>query len=108
MPQKTTSVKISKASSKCLDKIKKANGVGKIELVSRMAEWLAYQDKTLQAIILGQVDPVDELSLLGIIQSRKAPDAAKKRGRHKAARKKAQSRKTAKKDHQETTDSGVA
>lgn len=66
----TTSVKISKYGSKCLDEIVRESGVGKIELVTRMAEWLVHQDKSVRAIVLRQVESFDEIALIESISTR--------------------------------------
>jgi len=66
----TTSVKISKSGNQCLDKIVEDSGIGKIELVSRMAEWLLSQNKTVRAIVLRQIESQDETEILDMIKSR--------------------------------------
>ena len=66
----TTSVKISISAKESLDSMVDDRGIGKIELVSRAMEWLSIQDKTLQSVILGQIDPVDSLEVLNLIRRR--------------------------------------
>ena len=55
-----------------MDKLALRQGMGKIELTSRAIQWLAVQDKTLQAIVLGQIDAEDEANILDLIKTRKA------------------------------------
>jgi len=66
----TTSVKISIEGMENLTKICESNGIMKIEMVSRVMNWLCNQDKSLQAIVLGQVDPADELAVLDLIRAK--------------------------------------
>lgn len=68
--KKDTSVKILKPAKQLLDEVVVDRGIGKIELISRIVEWFASQSKTLQAIILGQIDPVDETEVLSMIKTR--------------------------------------
>lgn len=68
--EKTTSVKITKKANETLNAVAKDRGIGKIELVSRVAHWFAKQDRTLQAIVLGQIDPVDEMGILELVMAR--------------------------------------
>jgi hypothetical protein len=68
--ENTTSVKIMKSANEALGRIARERGIGKIELVSRAVEWVELQDKTLQAVIFGQIHKMDELSILQLIQNR--------------------------------------
>lgn len=68
--ENTTSVKILKSAQELLSRIAHERGMGKIELVSRLVEWFDLQDKTLQAIILGQIHKMDELTVLQLIKDR--------------------------------------
>lgn len=69
--QKETGVKILGSGKKALDDIWDITHIARVEIVTRTMEWLAAQDRSLQAIILGQIDPVDEPALLAMIQGRK-------------------------------------
>ena len=72
------SVKISEHGMKSLTTLYKSSGVLKTEIVSRAIEWLAKQDKSLQAVVLGQLDPQGELAVLDLIRNgiiADAPDA---------------------------------
>lgn len=69
---KTTSVKISLSAKDCLDKLVKERGIGKIELVNRAIQWLEQQDRTVQAIVLGQIEEEDENAIFEMIKARKA------------------------------------
>lgn len=79
IPEKkmSTSVKILRDAKSSLDALVRDRGIGKIELVSRMIRWLSLQDKTLQAVILGQVEPMDELAVLDIIRNKLLPKSSK-------------------------------
>lgn len=66
----TTSVKIFVDAKKKLDELHNQRGVGKVELVSRAIQWLSKQDKTLQAIILGQIEQNDTVAVLDLLRGR--------------------------------------
>jgi hypothetical protein len=66
----TTSVKISIEGSEKLDAVQKRLGVAKIEMTTRLVDWFCGQDKTLQSVILGQIDPLDEAAVLDLIKAR--------------------------------------
>lgn len=69
------SVKITVSGKKVVDVFEKKRGLKQYEVLSRMMLWLNAQDESLQAIILGQLDPADELAVLSMIRSRQTKGA---------------------------------
>lgn len=70
------SVKITVSGKKVVDVFEKKRGLKQYEVLSRMMLWLNAQDESLQAIILGQLDPVDESAVLSLIKTRISGDEA--------------------------------
>jgi len=66
----TTSVKITREANDAMQSVRRQTGVGKIELMSRLALWFANQDPTLRAVILGQVAEQDALPVIDLIKAR--------------------------------------
>jgi hypothetical protein len=66
----TTSIKITRQAAEVFSEICAARGCAKIAAISRIVEWFAEQDETLQAVILRQVKTIDTLDMLEMIQLR--------------------------------------
>jgi len=62
--------KITVKGKEALDALYQKTGVIRVEILGRAMEWLADQDKSLQAIILGQVAAEDEIAILEAIKAR--------------------------------------
>ena len=84
--KESISVKISPEAKKKLDAMAQSSGMGKIEMVSRLVEWLHAQDRTLQAIAMGQIDDRDLLDVLEMIKCRVASGQAKSSVGRRASR----------------------
>ncbi|MBW8035694.1 MAG: hypothetical protein FVQ79_08715 [Planctomycetes bacterium] len=68
------SIKITDSGKKAMDGLYQKRGIKKVELVGRAMEWLAAQDESLQAIVLGQVNAVDEAEILSMVRTRGEAD----------------------------------
>lgn len=69
-------IKITVSGKKALDRLYDDTGIKKLVIVGRAIEWVATQDKTLQSVILGQIDPVDSLEILDLIGRRLDAESA--------------------------------
>ena len=65
-----TGIKILIGGKEALERVHNATGIKRIAITTRLMEWFDDQDQSLQAIIMGQVAPPDQLGLLDMIKDR--------------------------------------
>lgn len=65
-----TTVKISTEASGQLDKVQERTGVNKQEIVTRAAAWMARQEDSMLALVLGQLNAEDEAVVLEAVAQR--------------------------------------
>jgi len=68
--KESTNIEIKMHAKAALDRIYNDTGVVRVQIATRLLCWFADQDKSLQSLVLSQIEESDQLQLLDMIKDR--------------------------------------
>ena len=73
-----TTVRMSEAARRELSTVLKSHGMTQIEALGRVLSWFAQQSKTLQSLVLGNLDDDDEAGVIEVMYKRRVEALAER------------------------------